>query len=204
MVRTYWLGLRPSQLPEGEIHWPLIEIEPLPITEEMKEAWEWASDAIWTSRTAVRLWSQVCPGLGPQAHWAVGEGTAALLQQLHWPVAGVASVMTAEGLRDLLKDRWTGKERIVWYHAAGSRDILMEEWEASHRNVRHFPIYETVICKGAKLPPIEMGDTLVFTSPSCVKAWGQLRESAEVSKRVTVRCIGPITQQAWEMAKVTL
>ena len=202
-MRRIWLGLRPSQMAPEDLHWPLIECRPTTRPEGWSLAWKRATDAIWTSRTAVQYAVEL---LTPQErqfyarirHWCVGAGTAAAIQRTGGGAYFVALQETAEGLIQLLEEKAPLDGSWIWLHSAQSREVMRLWAQRSHRILYDHPLYSTHVKSDCPPPPMTPGDQLVFTSPTTVYAWQSYGWSPPDD--VTVHAIGPITERALLLA----
>ncbi|MFZ4099387.1 MAG: uroporphyrinogen-III synthase [Chlamydiia bacterium] len=199
-MRTIWLGLEPSQMRPGDLHWPLIECSPRPFCPQAEAAWHSCTDALWTSRQAVTITHELYSHSASDRfcsirHWCVGEGTAERVRQFGGLNPHVAEIATAEGLVALLQDQLPQEARSVWFHSAQARPIVSSWARDNQRALIAHALYDTTSRKGS-LPPLEVGDCLMFTSPSCVAAW--VTHGWMIPTGVTIKAIGPVTRYALE------
>lgn len=211
-MRQWVLGHEPSVLECDQVHWPLIVSEPLVEVWEgaahiVAAAWEQASAVIWTSREAVKLWdiwrfrirderAHLPWDRDGMVHWCVGEGTGKQVNQAGGRVIRVARVPTAEGLLEELRNEPLTHARVLWLHAAGARPILRHGLAQTVASWIDLSFYDTQPRGDQAPPPYQPEDQLLFTSPSCVRAWESFGWPWPPKEQI--RAIGPITAAALE------
>lgn len=201
--RVLYLGLDPShyflEAHEELQHHPLIKTVPLSLEgPAIKKILDFSlyTHCIFTSKTAVELLFEWIP----LENWenkvilAVGKRTGAELAKKGMQNILVAEEETAEGMVSLLsrislKDAFT-----FWPHSSGARRVIPDYFQENHFLLVECEIYQTISHLPSQPIDLKKIDTIVFTSPSTVKAFREFY--GELPDHVNIRNIGPITLQA--------
>jgi uroporphyrinogen-III synthase len=202
---TEWvLGHPPSVSHPKQQLWSIIQteslLEDLQLVESLIAVWHQATDLLWTSREAIAVWKEALKGWkgerapSQQRHWCVGKGTAERACKEGFFVAGIAEREQAEGLAELLLREDLSTCSLLWMHAEGSRLCLRGSLQPLCAEWCDVVIYRTCTRLGCSPPPTQPGDTLLFTSPTCVRAWHDYGWS--FPEGVRLAAIGPITAEA--------
>jgi uroporphyrinogen-III synthase len=169
---------------DGVVHYPVIRIKPLEISQEKWDRFPLFTHILFTSKTTVKLLAG--RQLSGKTLLAIGQKTARLL-----PGALVAKNETQEGMVELLSSLNLQKSFILYPRSNLARDVLkkyLEEQEICHEV---WDLYTTVFQKPLPEPDFSLIDEIVFTSPSTVRAFiaafGQIPQGKKLS------CIGPVT-----------
>lgn len=201
--RILYLGLDPLRFQEvGEIvHRPIIQIEPFSLSQpDIKLAFEEMflyTHLLFTSRVGVEL----TVGFAQQAKVSllgkkiitVGSATAEKVQALGFSVSHTAWNECGEGVVDLLKELSLQGSYLFFPHSNLAREIIPDYLKQKGLKYRALPIYQTVACP-IFLDDLESFDTVVFTSPSTVKAF--IDQHGKLPAAEKCWAIGPITEKA--------
>ncbi len=193
MGKTLYLGLDPSRFPQRAslVHCPLIEIIPLRVAhKEIPTDPTQYTHLLFTSREAVKLWTRLSPPPWIEQPLAIGQATALLLPS-HTLIAPAA---TQEGVAHLILSLKTPTPHILWPRSQTARPFLEEHLAPYPCKLHPLNLYETRTKKPDPLPDLEEFDEIVFTSPSCVKAFLEIFGLPPRNKQLTA--IGHITQAA--------
>ncbi|HEY6538111.1 MAG TPA: uroporphyrinogen-III synthase, partial [Candidatus Dormibacteraeota bacterium] len=186
---------------------PVLELEPLlgeaelALLREGIQGGRW-DDVVFTSANAVRL---VLPRVGAEPPairvFAIGPGTAALVEGLGWPVEALPESFIAESLAERLVADGVSGRRLLLPKAAGARPVLPRRLEAAGALVEEVEVYRMRPALRASLA-LERAlaepelDAVVFASASSVEGFRTLHREPELPPAVLVACIGPITAEA--------
>lgn len=206
MKKILYLGLEvPSHLAGADlVHYPVIRITPLPreSPEIQKAFYEFASftHLLFTSKTAVKIFFEYAASFGISASQicakvivAVGNKTAAKIQQYGAEATLIAEQETAEGIAALLDRQDLGAAYLFWPHSALARPVL-DEW-LRHHQIKHLSciFYRTAAHTPYAPPDLADFSNIIFTSPSTVDAFLCTYKAFPEGKTLT--CIGPVTQK---------
>jgi uroporphyrinogen-III synthase len=160
---------------------PLIEVVPLPVTDQMRKAVEEADTIICTSQTTVRFLKE--GGFSLFKRWiCIGEATAKEVR------GEVVPFPTQEGMI-LFLDGVQG--RFVYPRSSKARPLLGAYIEK--RGGAVFDLYDTVTRIPYSLPNLADFEAVEFTSPSTVDAF--LHVFGKWPPFLKWRAIGPITEE---------
>ncbi len=203
-MRILYLGLDPSRYQtEGEItHLPLIHIVPKPFLEvaHLFEKLKNYTHVLFTSRSAIPPYVEyafksgyLLSHLQEKRYLVIGEATSQALLEYQLTPHAIATLPTAEGILPLLDSQQVAS--LFFPHSSLSRPLL--KTELISREIPHlsFPLYDTQFHK-PPLPPLELFEEIVFTSPSTVKAFYQCTQNLPPLSKC--RAIGPITKKSLE------
>jgi uroporphyrinogen-III synthase len=182
-VKLY-LGLD-APCEDGVVHYPVIRIEPLEISQEKWDRFPLFTHILFTSKTTVKLLAG--RQLSGKTVLAIGQKTARLL-----PGALVAKNETQEGMVELLSSLNLQKSFVLYPRSNLARDLLkkyLEEQEICHEV---WDLYTTVFQKPLPEPDFSLIDEIVFTSPSTVRAF--IAAFGQIPKGKKLSCIGPVTR----------
>lgn len=178
---------------------PLLQRKPFPAS-SVAEAWkliEKATHLILTSKNSVRTLQEHLIELGipleilqKKTFITVGKATAQFAQTLKPFQIHVARDETQEGILALLETLDLKKGFILYPHAAQARPLLREQLTVPHKA---FAIYSMEKDPLATLPDLKEFQCALFTSPSTVKAFFDLKPT--IPETLTLRAIGPITEK---------
>lgn len=199
MSRILYLGLEP---PENEevIHCPIIDVIPRPASDPTIVAafrdFPLYTHLIFTSKVGVVTFFALAEEETVEGKQviAVGERTAARIEEYRVKVDYVAERETAEGVVDVLLGLSLDDAYCFWPHSALSRRVIPSFFEGEGYLFRECVLYDTVPRKGVELPDLAMIDEIVFTSPSTVEAFRQLVGALPQDKKLVG--IGPVTTRA--------
>lgn len=183
-MRVY-LGTNPSSPSPDLIHCPIIKIAPREVDLSDKNEF---THIIFTSKNAVALFGEI----PPVTVLAVGEATAgALAERGISPI--VAPRASQEGIIDLLKMEELRDAYVLLPTSSRARGGIVAY--LVERDVRHQVriLYDTVVNHEALLPPEEKITELIFTSPSTIDAYVEMRGA--IPSQVHCTPIGPITKE---------
>ncbi|MCP5469463.1 MAG: uroporphyrinogen-III synthase [Chlamydiales bacterium] len=184
MKNALYLGLDPSRFGEKVTHYPIIEIVPRP-KEELEAHFqhlEKCDTVIFTSRSAIPIYMEFARVKRPCI--VVGRATKELAWQNGLHVKACATLEQGEGVVQILEE-----ERYFFPHSSSARSVVQEKIKGYA-----FTLYDTVPTK--KRIDWTPYETLVFTSPSTVRAFVQLY--GEIPKNKEIVSIGPITESELE------
>lgn len=213
--RILYLGLEiPLELKNHNvIHCPLIQTIPRPKENlDIIKAFHYIKDythLIFTSKTSVTIFFEYLSHFGifneelqRKSFIAVGTRTAEKIKEYSKASILIASLETAEGIIDLLKNHNLIDSFLFWPHSALSRPVLLD-WLKNERINHHSCVfYDTIFQKPLNLPDPKEYDEIIFTSPSTVDAFINFFGSPLESKKLTF--IGPITRDHWNEARTRL
>jgi uroporphyrinogen-III synthase len=184
------------------IHYPIIQIVPRqPSSSEIVASFSQIplyTHFIFTSKSAVKIFAEFLLFFEFNSHFmegkvviSVGNKTADYLQKKLIPVTIIATHETSEGIIQELNKVDLSNAYVFWPHSALSRPLIK-----NYLNQKKIPhstciIYDTFPLKTSTLPDLSTIDEIVFTSPSCVKAFILAFGSLPLNKVLTP--IGPIT-----------
>ena len=187
------------------IHYPVIEICPRkssdPSISRALDQMDKFTHFIFTSKNAVEVFfsltneKHVCVDVFQSKQFiSIGSITARYLMKYKITPVITAYEETQEGLIKELDTLDLSQAFILLPRSSLSRPILTEYFQ--QRGVMFCPLdlYDTL--PKASLPPLDLADIdeIVFTSPSTVSAFFNL--SLDISSRIILRAIGPITKTA--------
>ena len=192
---TLYLGTDPTnfQYIPGLIHYPVIKTIPLPISDFIRQEFPRFTHVLFTSKNAVEIFLQTF-SLEEKKVIAIGQSTAAKLQEKGWNVDAIAQPETQEGIIELLSSLNLNSAYLFYPRSSLARDHLqnyLNEQKISHQIC---DLYETVFQKPTPVPDLSTIREIIFTSPSTVKAFIAAFGQIPQGKKLT--CIGPITEQA--------
>lgn len=202
--KILYLGLDPSRfVHESElVHFPLIQIQPRPFVNEVKEAFaklETYTHILFTSRTPVSLFFEYASQAGfskellvKKEYICVGKATAKRLKDFCLKEPMVASIETQEGVILLLQNLKLDRAHIFFPHSANAREALFSYFKTSAVKFSSVALYETLPCQ-KELPDLNGFDEIVFTSPSTVHAFCLLAKTLPPLNKCIA--IGPITEK---------
>lgn len=203
------------------IHLPMLRIEPLPLTPEVKETLEKLSDrrldwVVFLSPTAVHVARElISTVVGAESsssffnsiHIAAqGPGTTAAVHECFGrapdfvPRVALAEQL-AEEFADFIVAHSLSPRGIALFQARDGRDVVAPALLGAGLPVQSFPVYATVEVPISEvdlhpLRQVESGDVhFLFLSPSAVKAASKVLTPTEKAEVQTI-CIGPITGRA--------
>jgi uroporphyrinogen III methyltransferase/synthase len=188
-----------SALGAKPLSFPLIEIEPLANSEEIKNTlgkidnYQWV---IFTSVNAAKYFINILQAnnIGAPA-WriaAIGSKTAAYLEQNNFPVDFIPDIFTAAQLAESMPDI-KGK-KILLPRTDLADDELLTGLQKRGAPVDEVTVYRTRKITGRKNELQNLVDTgldvVTFASPSVVEAFYEMGVD---KKNVSIACIGPVT-----------
>ncbi|HUY09869.1 MAG TPA: uroporphyrinogen-III synthase [Candidatus Dormibacteraeota bacterium] len=188
---------------------PVMVLEPLLSDGEYRVLGEGISsgrwdDVVFTSANAVRLALPERSVRRQQVQiFAIGPGTAGAARKLGWRIEPLPASFIAESLAEQLITKGIAGRRVLLPRAVGAREVLPEALGQAGAEVEAVDLYRMRPDEAAR-PLLEKAlaepglDCIVFASGSSVECFRALRGESEVSGRVLVACIGPITAQAAE------
>jgi len=185
--------------PTDEVtHCPFIRIVPRPQDdpeiETMRDLLPRVTEMIWTSKSAVAIFSALIPqGIdrGRIRCFAVGKATASSLQTHGFGSIDVAEEETAEGLVQLIDSQAFSDPFFLWPHSARSRPVISDYLRRKKFPFFDCVLYDTVTQKPDPLPDLSLFDEVVFTSPSTVEGFLIAYGALPANLRLTP--IGPVT-----------
>lgn len=195
-TRSLYVGLELPPQPHDTLytHYPVITTVPLdPYAPSIVACFRDIpryTHVIFTSKTAVRTFSLL---LAHHPHTvdhltaiAVGKKTAAEVRGFSKVL--VAEEETAEGITPLLTHGY-----FFWPHSTLSRPVISTYLKEKHLPFKECAIYDTLPFRPGPPPSLESFDSIVFTSPSTVRAFIQIFGKLPHDKQL--KSIGPITQE---------
>jgi uroporphyrinogen-III synthase len=189
-MRTLYLGLElPSNAPQL-VHYPVIAIQPL--TPKNLETLLKCTHTIFTSKTAARLLSTLCPESLANPVIAVGKATAKAAEVCGYTVPWVAQEETAEGVVALLDTIDLSQAHLFWPHSAKARPVIAHYLHNRSIPLTESVLYDITLIRPEPVPSLHDFHEVIFTSPSTVD--GFLRIFPSVPPHLKLTCIGPITQ----------
>ena len=198
-----YLGTDPSHFAaRGKVlHYPVIKLIPRDIPAHVFDDMSLYTHCIFTSKNTVSILKEKMPleMLKDKIIIAIGDVTRAKLEEEGLVVSAVAKEETQEGVVEMLKSMSLDQAYIFLPHSALARDVL-ERFLVEHR-VRHqiCDLYDTVAQKLDPVPDLEMVETIVFTSPSTVRAFFEIFSFMPPEKKAV--CIGPVTQEVFDQKR---
>jgi uroporphyrinogen III methyltransferase/synthase len=130
--------------------------------------------------------------LGGKKVFALGEGSAAVLQHHGVVPDGVPGKFVAEGLLGIMPADLS-HEKILVPRASHAREILPETLRARGAAVTVLPLYDTVKA-AARACPVRPGDFVLFTSSSTVEFF--FSDARRAGLKIVPCCIGEVTAAA--------
>lgn len=204
-MKALYLGLEmPAHLlKDNLVHCPLIQIHPLPKTDEgiasAMAAFADYTHILFTSKSAVSIFFNYCPEFGIEKDQlkekkivAVGKKTAEKISQFGLFNTLIASEETAEGVISALDSCNLSHAHFFWPHSALSRPLIAQWFLQQQIPLSSCIFYDTVMRMPDPLPNLDQFDEIIFTSPSTVDAFFQVFGSMPTNK--ILKAIGPITQ----------
>jgi len=183
---------------------PTIRIERLerPPLAGLERPYDWAvftsANGVDSFVTALREAGKDIRALGPARIAAIGPETARAAEEAGLRVDFVPTRFVAEAVLEEFPEAVAGR-RVLIPRALEARELLPERWRAAGAEVDVLPVYRTVRDKEGiealrdRLARGEV-DALTFTASSTVRHFAELLPGTNL-ERVTVACIGPITEQ---------
>jgi uroporphyrinogen-III synthase len=168
---------------------------------------------VFTSKNGVKFFFDVYSREKPLPKIAaVGAKTEAALKEYGYIPEVVPSDYVAEGLICALEPLINKDDSILLARGNLSRSILATELSKKCGNVHDLIIYDTVENNNEKQKLIELLstgqlDVLTFTSSSTVTSFLKLVNGTawrEWIQNLIIACIGPVTKQALEVAKMEI
>ena len=199
---TLYLGTDPSHYKaQGKlIHYPILKLIPREVPSYIFEEISKYTHCIFTSKNTVSLLKEAFAKKGLSMEIlqtkqiiALGQVTAARLEEEGLRVVAIAQEETQEGVIDLLKQMVLDQAYIFLPHSALARDELENFLKESKVSYQVCDLYDTVAQTLGPLPNLNEVDEIVFTSPSCVRAFFDIFISVPNGKKLS--CIGPITKK---------
>lgn len=183
MPRILHVGLRPIA---GTAHYPVIQVVRVPLV-PWQEAFERSSHILFTSQTAVELFSELEKPLHKPVGIAVGKKTFEYAKKFGFSMQYAAQEETQEGVRAILEMLDVGM--LFWPRSCKAREGILDCCKRFE-----LPLYDVVgQCLEPK-PLLEAFDEVYFTSPSQVEAFFAIFPT--IPKGLRFRTIGPITALA--------
>lgn len=199
------------------LEFPTISIKPLAVP-HLPEVIEDIAEYAWLTFTSVNgikvfltqvydLGFDIRDLKGPRI-CAIGPATAAEAESRGLRVSAVPSEYRAEAVAEILLQETCAGERVLLPRARGAREVLPDLLRSQGIGVDELEVYESVPEAGINPTTrqlLEEGlvDIITFTSSSTVKNLVSMLGSdlvAELSDKVQVACIGPITAQTAQEA----
>ncbi len=196
-----YLGTDPSRFQGCSkfIHLPLVRTCPRPISAQILENLDQFTHVLLTSPNAVRILLDALVVdkqaiVKQKGIFAIGMATAAKVKEYGLAVQAVASPETQEGMMALLKTLPLDNPYFFYPRSSIARPLLGRFLEESGFRHQIYDLYDTFFERPSYLPPLEIIEEIIFTSPSTVKAFMALYGS--IPKHIKRTCIGPITEEA--------
>ncbi len=196
--KTLHVGLSLSEEQKNDpniLHFPLIEIIPVPQEELGPVDLSEISHIIFTSKTAVNLWYEYfgADNLQEKILISVGKGTSREIEKKGLHVPYTAQEESAEGIVKLLEEVCVSCDKIFWPHAEGARRVISEYCRKMNINLTERILYKTITKKLESLPDLTSFEKIYFSSPSSVEAFFALFPNPP--SHLAFETIGPITLQ---------
>lgn len=187
------------------IHYPVIKILPRSIEDpSLRQAYEALphyTHFIFTSKNAVEVFCQhreqlhySLTDLRAKAIFAIGEVTAKHLSRHGLSPSRTAVEETLEGMVEMLREIDLSEAYVFMPRSVLSRPILENFFKEQGIRYCACDLYDTVTQPLEPKPDLSQVDEIIFTSPSTVKAFGEIFGSFPLGKKITA--IGPITEKA--------
>jgi hydroxymethylbilane synthase len=201
-----YLGLNPPQREDVRlIHYPIIKIEPRPLSDSpIEQVFQNLSDfthLLFTSQSAVSIFfnylilsKKSIDLIKKRVIMAIGKATAKKIVENGAVVQVCAQEESAEGLVKEFEKLDFANANILWPRSALSRDVLINYFRKKRVRVEACIIYDTYPNLDYPVPNLAHVDEIIFTSPSCVEAF--LNIFGEIPKNKRLTCIGPVTKEA--------
>jgi len=191
--KTVYLGLDPQNHPKRNYltHFPLLKIEPLPLSKELQDNWMSFTVLLVTSQTTAKWIVSKNLDVKHLKIICVGPYTAKIFQD-GGICPHIAKEYQAEGVIDLLP--LFRKEKILYLHSLKARVNIKNYLVRERFDFCALPIYDSL---GSYVKPpfaLEEFDEFFFTSPSTVEAFMQVFKKLPEGK--ILRALGPITKEA--------
>lgn len=204
-LKCLYTGLDPKfYKAAGEVvHCPLIEIKHYPFSKFPNFAYliDRASHLLLTSKTAVQRLFELMEeyqiplaSLDLKCLIAVGQKTAAALQERHFYVSYIAQNESQEGVIKVLNQLHFKPDSFLLYlKSAQARPLLKEYLKEYVKEHETLDLYETSSRILSEKPSLEDFDEIVFTSTSCVKSFSD--NFKELPSHINVVCKGDVTRK---------
>ncbi len=211
METVLYLGTDPSQFEaQGNcrghlIHYPVIQVVPRSLDNlEVRRAFDDLREYthfLFTSKNAVEIFFSHIKKLSlsldlfqDKSVIAIGKITALHLRRQGVELNHIAQQETQEGVIDLLKKFDLENAYLFLPRSALSRPVLINY--LIERGIRHqaCDLYDTKTQRLEPKPDLKSVDTIVFTSPSTVKAFLEIFGKFPEGKKMLA--VGPITEEA--------
>lgn len=211
--KSLYFGINPKRYyTNGFVeHCPLIEIVPYPKESfpHILRSIQKATHLIITSQQTVKyLFNLIEELLFPKALLkdkkiiAVGQSTAMALQKRDLHVSYIAKDESAEGIVKIIDQiKWKDESHVFYPKSASSRSLIKDYLIQKGVSLEALNLYEPKALHLKQKPDLNKYDELVFTSPSCVKAF--FENYLEIPSHLKVICIGPVTQKALDEIQLT-
>lgn len=201
--KTLYLGtsLEEDSNLDHIIHYPIIQLAPLPIPLKVWEEFQLFTHILFTSKNAVSIFFESIEQ-DVSIHWlfknkkviAIGDATARRLTQYNLNVDEMPKNAQQEGLIQLFETQDLKNAYFFYPRSSLARKNL--EIFFIQKSIRYClcDLYQTQPQTFLPKPNWNEIQEIVFTSPSTVQAFIQLFHTIPCDKKLT--CIGPVTKQA--------
>lgn len=189
-MKVLYLGTDPSRYPNQTnlVHFPLIQIKPLPLSQEVLNAFEYFTHILVTSPNTAHILHEK---IGNKKVLAIGEGTAAVLKSYGVDVEAIAKRESQEGMIELMEGMVLESAYLFYPRSTLARPLLRQYLEERGLKCCVCDLYETVFVKPVEEMDFSEVGEIVFTSPSTVRAFMELY--GETPGHIKCTCIGPVT-----------
>ena len=180
-----YLGLDPAHFPKA-IHYPVIRTE-LILSDALKESllfYPQFTHAIFTSKIAVRHWSEANAFHLNMATFAIGKGTAGELQKKGVENVCASQIETQEGMIELLEMFDLQRAYIFYPHSKRARPVLKNYLQSKGLQFFSLDLYDTILQRLEPVPSLDQVDEIIFTSPSTVDGFLQIYHEIPKDKRI--------------------
>lgn len=214
MGKALYLGLDSSNWQgEHEIkHVPIIETTPIAYDSKlilsMLQNLNEITHFIFTSKTTVRYFLEtldfhnLSSSIFKAKHViAIGEATQGVLKE-QGVDSSIPKVATQEGIIAYLEALDLEKSYVCIPRSSLARGVLDTYLQKRQISFFAFSLYETRMRSIAENINLDNFDEIIFTSPSTVDAF--FAQFKSISKKNSLRCIGPITKKHLEKKQLQL
>jgi hydroxymethylbilane synthase len=184
------IKIKNTSLEYRYLPFPLISLEPLPLSEEEILACQRATHILFTSPSSVEIFFKQIElqKIFHKKFIAIGEGTQKALVSLNITTSLKPKIATQEGLVEFFENF---TDTIFWPHSLESRPLLENFFQKKGITYKSVIAYKPLSIKKETKPPLTEIDALYFTSPSQVRSYKEQFGALPTDK--ILLSIGPIT-----------